>query len=138
MTWLAPKAGRNGRLLVSSDAAIQLCLLVKVLPGPPLRQTPGRVARLLSMAGPDWPVPDLSALSRRQKRITVRVSSRHAPGPLDLLVDIEPAKRHRFGRTGEGGSGLPGMGNGMRASMARSADANIARSIVGKTQSQGI
>ena len=46
---------------------------------------------------------------RRQKRITVRVSSRHAPGPLDLLVDIEPAKRHRFGRTGERGR-VPGDG----------------------------
>ena len=39
------------------------------------------------MAGLDWPVPDSSTLSRRQKTITVEVSSRRAAGPLDLLVD---------------------------------------------------
>ena len=41
VTWLAPKAGRNGRPLLSSDAATQLCLMVKVLPGLPLRQRRG-------------------------------------------------------------------------------------------------
>lgn len=37
MTWLAPKTGRNGRLPVFSDAAVQFCLIVKVLFGLPLR-----------------------------------------------------------------------------------------------------
>ncbi|MFV0294418.1 MAG: transposase, partial [Paracoccus sp. (in: a-proteobacteria)] len=36
--WLAPKAGRNGRPPLFSDAAIQFCLMVKVLFGLPLRQ----------------------------------------------------------------------------------------------------
>ncbi|QFG37683.1 DDE family transposase [Paracoccus pantotrophus] len=87
MTWLAPKVGRNGRPSVFSDAAIQFCLMVKVLFGLPLRQTTGMVTSILSMAGLDWPVPDFSTLSRRQKRITVQVSTRRAPGPLNLLVD---------------------------------------------------
>lgn len=87
MTWLAPKAGGNGRPPVFSDASVQFCLMVKVLFGRPLRQTTGMVASILSMAGLDWPVPDFSTLSRRQKRITVQISNRRASGPLNLLVD---------------------------------------------------
>ena len=87
MVWLPPKAGRPGRPPVFSDAAIQFCLMVKVLFGLPLRQTTGMVASILSMAGLDWPVPDFSTLSRREKTITVQIPSRRAPGPLNLLVD---------------------------------------------------
>ncbi len=87
MVWRAPRAVRNGRPPVFSDGAIQFCLMVKVLFGLPLRQTTGMVASILSMAGLDWPVPDFSTLSRRQKTITVQVPSRRAPGPLNLLVD---------------------------------------------------
>lgn len=87
MTWLANRAGRPGCPPVFSDAAIQFCLMVKVLFGLPLRQTTGMVASILKMAGLDWPVPDFSTLSRRQKTLAVQISSRRAPGPLNLLVD---------------------------------------------------
>lgn len=91
MVWLRPRAGRNGRPPVFSDAAIQFCLMVKVLFGLPLRQAAGMVASILSMAGLDWPVPDFSTLSRRQRTIEVQISSRRAPrrapGPPNLLVD---------------------------------------------------
>ena len=87
MTWLANRAGRPGRPPVFSDAAIQFCLMVKVLFGLPLRQTTGMVASILEMAGLDWAVPDFSTLSRRQKTLAVQISSRRAPGPLNLLVD---------------------------------------------------
>ena len=92
MVWRAPKAGRNGRPPVFSDGAIQFCLMVKVLFGLPLRQTTGMVASILSMAGLDWPVPDFSTLSRREKTITVQIPSRRAPGPLNLLVDSTAIK----------------------------------------------
>lgn len=59
MVWFAPKAGHNGRPPVFSDAAIQFCLMVKVLFGLPLRQTTGMVGRILKMAGLDWPVCNL-------------------------------------------------------------------------------
>ena len=87
MEWLAPKTGSNGRPSVFSDAAVQFCLMVKVLFGLPLRQTTGMVASILSMAGLDWPVPDFSTLSRRQKTIEVQITQRRVPGPLNLLVD---------------------------------------------------
>ena len=87
MVWLAPKTGQNGRPPVFSDAAIQFCLMVKVLFGLPLRQATGMVASILSMAGLDWPVPDFSTLSRRQKTIEVQITHRRAAGPLNLLVD---------------------------------------------------
>ena len=76
MVWRAPRAGRNGRPPVFSDAAIQFCLMVKVLFGLPLRQTTGMVGSILAMAGLDWPVLDFSTLSRRQKKVSVRRSSR--------------------------------------------------------------
>ena len=39
------------------------------------------------MADLDWPVPDFSTPSRRQKTIEVQITKRRAPGPLNLLVD---------------------------------------------------
>lgn len=50
------------------------------------------VASILSIAGLDWPVPNFSTLSRRLKRITLQISSRRAPGPVNLLVDIPEIK----------------------------------------------
>ncbi len=87
MVWLANKAGRRGRPPVFSGAAIQFCLMVKVLFGLPLRQTTGTVASILEMVELDWPVPDFYTMSRRQKTLTVQISCRRAPGPLNLLVD---------------------------------------------------
>ena len=74
-------AGEHGAAAwppVFSDAAIQFCLMVKVLFGLPLRQCTGMVASILEMAGLDWPVPDFSTLSRRQKTLAVQISSRRA------------------------------------------------------------
>ncbi len=45
-------------------------------------------ARILEMAGPDWPVPDFSSLSRRQEPNAVEVSSRRATGPPNLPVPL--------------------------------------------------
>ena len=39
----------------------------------PLRQTTGMIASFLGMAGLDWPVPDFSTLSRRQKTLLVEL-----------------------------------------------------------------
>jgi len=52
-----------------------------------LRQTTGMVASLLEMAGLDWPVPDFSTLSRRQKALLVEIPCQPSSGPLHLLID---------------------------------------------------
>ena len=44
-------------------------------------------AAIPERTGPDGPVPDVSTLSRRQKTLAVRTSSRRAPGPLNLPAD---------------------------------------------------
>ena len=60
MSWHAPQTGKRVRKPEFSDAAIQVCLTMKVLFGMPLRQTTWFVERLLRLAGLDWKVPDLS------------------------------------------------------------------------------
>ena len=87
MTWRAPRDGRPGRPPVFSDAAIQVCLSIKVLFKLPLRRSAGMVASLLRLAGLDGPVPDASTLCRRQKTPAVQVPYRRAGGPLNLRVD---------------------------------------------------
>ena len=87
MAWCGSREGRPGRPVVFSDAAIQTCLMIKVLFGLPLRQTSGMMTSILKLAGLDWPVPDYSTLCRRQKSLAVQVPFRRASGPLNLLVD---------------------------------------------------
>jgi hypothetical protein len=89
MAWRAPRDGRPGRPSVFSDAAIQVCLSIRILFRSPLRQTAGMVASLLRPAGPDWPVPDFSTLCRRQKTLAGQIPYRRADGPPNLLVDNE-------------------------------------------------
>lgn len=70
-----------------SDAAIQFCLRIKCLFGLALRQSLGFVESLLRLAGLDWPVPDYSTVSRRQKSLKVQPPYRSNRTALDLLVD---------------------------------------------------
>ncbi|PWJ21389.1 Transposase DDE domain-containing protein [Jannaschia seohaensis] len=86
MAWHARDEGRQGRPPALSKAANQFCLSIETLLKLPLRQTAGMVASLLRLAGLDWPVPDYSTLSRRQKTLTVQIPYRRAGGPLNLLV----------------------------------------------------
>ena len=100
--WLAAPTGKRGRQPVFCDAAVQTCLTLRALLGlvaigAPLvratmatRQVTGMVASLLVLAGLDWPVPDYSTLSRRQKGLAVAISHRPGTGALHLLIDIEP------------------------------------------------
>ena len=65
---------------------------MQALFGLPLRQTTGLVVRLLELAGLDWPVPDFSTLSRRQKGLNVAIPYRPSTGALHLPTD----QRKRF------------------------------------------
>ena len=92
MSWHAPPTGKRGRQLEFSDAAIQICLTMKVLFGMPLRQTTGFVESLLRLAGLDWKFPDFSTLCRRQKTLNVAIPYRGGTGPLHLLIDATGIK----------------------------------------------
>ncbi|OLS53281.1 hypothetical protein BV392_15670 [Rhodovulum sulfidophilum] len=76
LVWHAKPDGRRGPPQTFSEAAIQLCLTLKVLFGLPLRQTTGLVESLIRIAGPDWPVPDYSTLCRRQAKLDMQISYR--------------------------------------------------------------
>ena len=55
IVWRVPKSGkRSHQEKTYSDAAIQVCLTLKVLSGLPLRQTAGPVESPIQMAGLDW------------------------------------------------------------------------------------
>ncbi|CDO36457.1 hypothetical protein SPHV1_2350029 [Novosphingobium sp. KN65.2] len=87
MQWLSPPTGKRGRQPVFSEAAIQACLTLKALFKLPLRQTTGMVASLLEMLGLDWPVPDFSTLSRRQKTLLVeQAAEKGACTEVTLLI----------------------------------------------------
>uniref|UniRef100_UPI000AF996D2 IS5 family transposase n=1 Tax=Pseudorhodobacter antarcticus TaxID=1077947 RepID=UPI000AF996D2 len=76
MTWEAAPTGKRGRQPDYSDAAIQTCLMMKVLFGMALRQTTGFVESLLHLIDLDWAVPNFSTLSRRQKTLKVNIPYR--------------------------------------------------------------
>ncbi len=76
MSWDAAPSGEQGRQQTYSDPAIQTCLRMKVLFGMALRQTTGFVESLLRLVGLDWPVPDFSAMSRRQKTLAANIPYR--------------------------------------------------------------
>jgi Transposase DDE domain len=100
MDWRAGPTGKRGRQPTFSDAAIQTCLTLKVLFRLPLRQVIGLVESLLQLAGLDWPVPDFSTLSRRQKNLTVAIPYRGSKGPLHLLIPSQRCK-HRLPGNGQ-------------------------------------
>ena len=92
MQWLDEASGKRGRSRTFSDAAIQFCLSIKCLFGQPLRQALGMVESLLRLAKLDWPVPDFSTVSRRQKTLQTQLSYRPSASPLQLLVDSTGVK----------------------------------------------
>ena len=65
---------------------------MKVLFGPPRRQTIGFVESLLRLAGLAWKVPDFSTLCRRQKALNVAIPYRGRSGPVHLLIDARGIK----------------------------------------------
>ncbi len=87
MAWFAAPTGKRGRSPTFSDAAIQFCLSIKCLFGLPLRQSIGMVESLLKLAGLDWPAPDFSTISRRQKHLRVVIPYQRSREGLHLLVD---------------------------------------------------
>ena len=87
MNWHGQASGKRGRSPIFSDQAIQFCLIIKCLFNLPLRQAMGMAESLLRLAGLDWPVPDYSTVSRRQKTLQVTIAVAPTTTGLHLLVD---------------------------------------------------
>lgn len=85
MAWAVKPTDKRGRQPVYSDAAVQICLTMKVLFGMALRQTTGFVERRLRWSGLNWVAPDFSTLSRRQKTLAVNIPHR---GSRDLQPTV--------------------------------------------------
>jgi hypothetical protein len=114
MKWDAAPTGKRGRRQTYSGEedqktvrgtvfptnAVQTCLTMKVLLGMALRQTTGFVESLLKLVGLDWPVPDFSTLSRRQKTLAVIIPYRGSRGPLHLLIPSRALLRNTLPGSG--------------------------------------
>tara|TARA_R110002020_G_scaffold378973_4_gene589991 strand:+ start:1441 stop:1815 length:375 start_codon:yes stop_codon:yes gene_type:complete len=86
MNWDAEPSGRRGRSRTFSDAAIQMCLTMKVLFRMAMRQTTGFLEGLLRLTGLDWAVPDFSTICRRPRTFAVNIQDRGAKRPLHMLI----------------------------------------------------
>lgn len=87
MNWNAKPSGKRCRSRKFSDAAIQMCLIMKVLFGMALRQMTGFVASLLRLTVLDWLVLDFFTICCRQRTLAVNVHHRGGNGPRHLLID---------------------------------------------------
>ena len=86
MNWDAEPSGKRGQSRTFSDAAIQTCLVLKVLFEMALEQTTGFVESLLSANG-NWDVPSFSTSPRLQKTPAVNIPYRGSKGPRHLRID---------------------------------------------------
>jgi hypothetical protein len=87
MNWHGLANGKRGRSSTFSDEAIQFCLSIKCLFSLPLRQAMSMTHSLLQLAGLDWPAPDYSTVSRRQKTLRVAIEVVPTTTGLHLLID---------------------------------------------------
>ena len=85
--WSPVKSGLPGGQRKFSDLAIETALTVRLVFGLPLRQVEGFLRSLFVLMGVDLAVPDHTTLSRRGKRLGVRLRSSTSAGPVNLIVD---------------------------------------------------
>lgn len=95
LQWQTSPSGRNGRPVVFSDAAIQFCLTLKCMFGLGLRQATGLAESLLRLARLDLQVPDYSTLCRRQKTLSIAITSR--PNRTAASGSINRSERVMYG-----------------------------------------
>jgi hypothetical protein len=97
-SWLSTddRAGR-GRPQLYTDAAILCSLLLREVYHLPLRATEGLVLSLMRLLPVQLPVPHYSTLSRRARRLEVKLSVRASSGPLHLIIDSTGLKLYGEG-----------------------------------------
>jgi len=87
MGWHGYPNGKRARSPTFSGQAIQFCLSMKCLFNFSLRHAMGMTQSLLHLTGLNWPVPDYSTVSRRQKTLQVAIGAVPTATGLHLLVD---------------------------------------------------
>ena len=92
--WTAARRRTRGGQQRYSDLAIEICLTLRVVFRPALRQTLGFMRSIAKLMGLALPVPDFSTLSRRGKSLTVTRNGRAADRPITLIVDSTGLKIH--------------------------------------------
>lgn len=91
--WINPiSTGRRGRPLFYADAAILCCLVVREVFHLPLRQTQGLVRSIVELLQIDLPTPHYSLLSRRARRLEVKLTTTRPNKIKHLVVDASGLK----------------------------------------------
>jgi len=96
--WLnEQRSGQRGASDTYSDVAIETAWHLKVVYHQTLRGTQGLLRSVLQLLGVDLPVPDYSTLSRRGRRLAVRLAPRQQAvldcgQPIHLVVDATGCK----------------------------------------------
>ncbi len=85
--WRAPAGQKPGGQPVYSDLAIETALMVRLVYGLALRQTEGFLQSISNLLDLGLRIPDHTTLSRRSKRLNVRMSPPAYPGPVHILID---------------------------------------------------
>jgi Transposase DDE domain len=84
--------GRRGRPLKYSDAAIECCLVIREVFHLPLRQTQGLVCSILQLMQIELPAPHYSLLSRRARRLRVKLTANRTNYIKHLVLDASGLK----------------------------------------------
>ncbi len=85
--WNAKPSRRRGGQRKYSDLAIETALTLRLLFKLPLRQVEGFLRSLSDLMGLALDVPDHTTLSRRAKKLNVRLWVPQQPGRIDLVID---------------------------------------------------
>ncbi len=92
--WRAPKGEKPGGQPVYSDLAIEAALTVRLVYRLALRQTEGFLRSVSKLLDLGLRIPDHATLSRRSKRLTVRMPPPAGLGPVCIMIDSTGLRVH--------------------------------------------
>lgn len=92
--WRAPAGEKPGGQPVYSDLAIEAALTVRLVYGLALRQTEGFLQSISTLLDLDLRIPDHTTLSRRSKRLNIRMPPPADPGPVHIIIDSTGLRVH--------------------------------------------
>jgi hypothetical protein len=92
--WQAPTGAKPGGQPVYSDLAIEAALMVRLVYGLPLRQTEGFLQSMSTLLDLGLRIPDHTTLSRRSKRLNVRIRPSVREGSVHIMIDSTGLRVH--------------------------------------------